>query len=147
MYNEARKRPEEATAWYDKILEDGSADLATLRRQVAAVKGEEGPTAAAAKLVKHLEVFQNDLIAWEELAELYVQVCTFLSAAQNPPLVVAPRRWRRRQQAPSPLFCCRNVANRAAGRACTTVHLTTAALLAGGGASAGSILLRGAVVT
>ncbi len=34
MYNEARKRPEEATAWYDKILEDGSADLATLRRQV-----------------------------------------------------------------------------------------------------------------
>ena len=93
MYNEARKRPEEATAWYDKILEDGSADLATLRRQVAAVKGEEGPTAAAAKLVKHLEVFQNDLIAWEELAELYVQVThdpmlskapNFLSATRYP---------------------------------------------------------------
>ena len=26
MYNEARKRPDEATAWYEKILEDGSAD-------------------------------------------------------------------------------------------------------------------------
>ena len=74
MYNEARKRPEEATAWYDKILEDGSADQATLRRQIAAVKGEEGPAAAIAKLAKHLEVFQNDLIGWEELAELYVQV-------------------------------------------------------------------------
>ena len=74
MYNEARNRPDEATAWYEKILEDGSADQATLRRQIGAVKGAEGPAAAIAKLVKHLEVFQNDLTAWEELAELYVQV-------------------------------------------------------------------------
>ena len=76
MYNEARNRPDEATAWYEKILEDGSADQATLRRQIGAVKGAEGPAAAIAKLVKHLEVFQNDLTAWEELAELYVQVGT-----------------------------------------------------------------------
>ena len=74
MYNEARRRPDEASAWYCKILEDGSADQETLRRQIAAVKGEDGPAAAIAKLAKHLEVFQNDLIAWEELAELYVQV-------------------------------------------------------------------------
>ena len=75
MYNEARNRPDEATAWYEKILEDGSADQATLRRQIGAVKGAEGPSPAIAKLVKHLEVFQNDLTCWEELAELYVQVC------------------------------------------------------------------------
>ena len=29
MYNEARRRPEEAAAWYNRILEDGSADQAS----------------------------------------------------------------------------------------------------------------------
>ncbi len=54
------------------------------------MKGEEGPTAAAAKLVKHLEVFQNDLIAWEELAELYVQVLRETQRCSAPSIISAP---------------------------------------------------------
>ena len=74
MYNEARGREEDAAAWYEKILKDAPTDMGALRRQIAAVKDVSGPSAAVPLLVKHLEVFQNDVEAWQELAELYLQV-------------------------------------------------------------------------
>lgn len=74
MYNSARDREDGAEEWYSSILIDAPNDSGALRRRIAAVKAAQGSAAAIPLLVKHVEVFQNDLESWQELAELYLQV-------------------------------------------------------------------------
>lgn len=80
MYNEARDRAADGAEWYDAVLKTAPTDQSALRRQIAAVKAQAGPGAAIPLLVAHVEVFQNDLEAWQELGELYLQVCPRVQA-------------------------------------------------------------------
>ena len=83
MYNDARDRADDAAEWYAVVLKDAPADQGALRRQIAAVKAEAGPAAAIPLLVKHVDVFQNDLEAWQELGELYLQARSCLEVPKK----------------------------------------------------------------
>lgn len=73
MYNEARDRAADGAEWYEAVLKVAPADQGAVRRQIAAAKAEGGPAAAIPLLVAHVDVFQNDLEAWQELGGMYLQ--------------------------------------------------------------------------
>lgn len=81
MYFEAMHNWERAGEVYSKMLERDPSNEMALKRQVALAKAKGSTPAAIEALVAFLEVYCNDIEAWEELADLYLQGCMYRLAA------------------------------------------------------------------
>jgi tetratricopeptide (TPR) repeat protein len=77
MYFEAMHNWERAGEVYSKMLERDPSNEMALKRQVALAKAKGSTPAAIEALVAFLEVYCNDIEAWEELADLYLQGCMY----------------------------------------------------------------------
>jgi ER membrane protein complex subunit 2 len=74
MYYEALGKYGDAKEWYESILKEHPDNLPARRRLIALEKSKGNTGTALDALRRHVDVFMNDVQAWEELAELYLQV-------------------------------------------------------------------------
>lgn len=81
MYCEAKGDISKADEVYQSILKQDGSNQFALKRKIA-LENTQGNTGAAIDLLrKYLEAYQNDTEAWEELAELYLEVPMYRQAA------------------------------------------------------------------
>jgi tetratricopeptide (TPR) repeat protein len=81
MLYEFKGEYKKARILYDTLLSSHPGDLAVSKRFVAAFKGEGDLQRAVEELQKLIKLFYGDLQLWEELAEIYLSMSDFSSAA------------------------------------------------------------------
>jgi len=70
---EATGHFDKAEEVYDQLIEADSSDTTSLKRKIVLCRLRNQPSRAIAALNKHLEVYQTDLEAWKELADIYLE--------------------------------------------------------------------------
>lgn len=75
MYYEANGQFDEAEALLREQLQETPEAPMLLKRQVALEKSRDNISGAIEALRKYVDMYQTDREAWEELGELYLQVC------------------------------------------------------------------------
>lgn len=81
MYFEAAGHPARAEEVYKEILSEAPNNEAVAKRLISLEKTKGNITGAIDGLKKYLDLFMNDLEAWEELAELYLEKQFYRQAA------------------------------------------------------------------
>ncbi|KAI3425316.1 hypothetical protein D9Q98_009081 [Chlorella vulgaris] len=80
MYFELMHTPAEAEALYAKELEKDPCNAIILKRMVGLRRGQGDLTGASTLLREYLQVHTTDWVAWEEAADLYLQLQMYQQA-------------------------------------------------------------------
>ncbi|GAX84373.1 hypothetical protein CEUSTIGMA_g11795.t1 [Chlamydomonas eustigma] len=80
MFWEASGNPEKAIEIYQDVLTAKPSDEIAAKRLIAVEKTRGNTLAAAEALKKYLDIYSGDREAWEELAELYLELLMYKQA-------------------------------------------------------------------
>ena len=81
MQQEAERSFSAASETYDDMLASNPANALAMKRRVAVLKGRGDNKEAVKELNRYLDQFQGDATAWQELADLYLDMSKYDAAA------------------------------------------------------------------